>query len=179
MTEYLHTSTLASEICCNCGMAFAMPKDYQERRRKDHESFYCPAGHRQHYLGETEETKLRRKLESTEHRLSQEEDRRERAEEQSRQKERKYARIRDRVKNGVCPCCNRTFLNLGNHMKSQHPDFGTDKQLKTMRLLYGLTQADLASEIGVSTAVISCAERGKAGISENTHRRIEDWLASA
>jgi hypothetical protein len=28
----------------------------------------------------------------------------------------------DRVKNGVCPCCNRHFKNLERHMKSQHPE---------------------------------------------------------
>jgi DNA repair exonuclease SbcCD ATPase subunit len=26
-----------------------------------------------------------------------------------------------RVSNGVCPCCNRTFINLQRHMASKHP----------------------------------------------------------
>lgn len=30
---------------------------------------------------------------------------------------------RERSKNGVCPCCNRTFKQLAAHMASKHPDF--------------------------------------------------------
>lgn len=32
-------------------------------------------------------------------------------------------RIRTRVAGGVCPCCNRTFAALTEHMKKQHPDY--------------------------------------------------------
>lgn len=32
-------------------------------------------------------------------------------------------RLSNRVKNGVCPCCTRSFHNLREHMKTQHPDF--------------------------------------------------------
>jgi 4-hydroxy-3-methylbut-2-en-1-yl diphosphate synthase IspG/GcpE len=28
-----------------------------------------------------------------------------------------------RAKAGVCPCCNRTFSNMAEHMKKQHADF--------------------------------------------------------
>jgi hypothetical protein len=31
--------------------------------------------------------------------------------------------MRKRIQSGVCPCCNRTFENLGRHMKSKHPAF--------------------------------------------------------
>lgn len=31
--------------------------------------------------------------------------------------------MKNRVANGVCPCCNRHFENLERHMKGQHPDF--------------------------------------------------------
>lgn len=33
------------EICCNCGMAFAVTNDFQDRRVNDHARFYCPNGH--------------------------------------------------------------------------------------------------------------------------------------
>ena len=32
-------------------------------------------------------------------------------------------KLRKRVKNGVCPCCNRTFVNLKRHMASKHPEY--------------------------------------------------------
>lgn len=28
-----------------------------------------------------------------------------------------------RIRNGVCPCCNRSFKDVHRHMKSQHPEF--------------------------------------------------------
>lgn len=32
-------------------------------------------------------------------------------------------RIKNRVANGVCPCCTRTFQNLHRHMETKHPEF--------------------------------------------------------
>ena len=32
-------------------------------------------------------------------------------------------RVKRRVGNGVCPCCNRTFKNLADHMTTKHPDY--------------------------------------------------------
>lgn len=32
-------------------------------------------------------------------------------------------KVKDRVKNGVCPCCNRTFVNLQRHMHTKHPSY--------------------------------------------------------
>ena len=32
-------------------------------------------------------------------------------------------RTKNRVGNGVCPCCNRTFANLMRHMHDQHPGY--------------------------------------------------------
>lgn len=54
--------TLYSLNCCNCGMTFAVPNDFNNRRLADHGRFYCPAGHGQSYTGKTEEQKLRDRL---------------------------------------------------------------------------------------------------------------------
>lgn len=32
-------------------------------------------------------------------------------------------RTRNRIANGVCPCCDRSFTNLQRHMASKHPDY--------------------------------------------------------
>ncbi|MFZ5674260.1 MAG: hypothetical protein ACOZAM_14965 [Pseudomonadota bacterium] len=45
--------------CCNCGMLFFMPAYYHEMRHRDGKSFWCPAGHEQHFT-ETEVSKLRK-----------------------------------------------------------------------------------------------------------------------
>lgn len=39
-------------------------------------------------------------------------------------------RIKNRVKHGVCPCCQRTFRQLAAHMKSKHPDFVSTTESK-------------------------------------------------
>lgn len=139
-----HTLTveqkLITETCCNCGMLFAMTSDFKEdrlKRRPNDNMFYCPRGHPQHYTGPSAATKLQQQLDE-ERRLRQRAEQnvamwaddareaRERAE-----KERRRAngykghatRITKRAKAGVCPCCNRTFKQLANHMANQHPDF--------------------------------------------------------
>ena len=40
-------------------------------------------------------------------------------------------KMRNRVGNGVCPCCNRTFVNLQRHMASKHPEMAHPKQEET------------------------------------------------
>ena len=119
-----------TEQCCNCGMAFAMTKSFYNRKRKNHERFYCPAGHGQHYAGESEEEKLKEQLSREKLERQGAEDRAEkswqRAEKAIREK-RAYkghlTRTKNRISKGVCICCNRTFQNLLRHMESQHPKY--------------------------------------------------------
>ena len=40
--------------------------------------------------------------------------------------ERALKRHKTRAKNGVCPCCKRTFKQLARHMKSKHPEFAAE-----------------------------------------------------
>lgn len=52
-------------ICCDeksCGLLFAIPTNWDNLRRKDKRSFYCPNGHSMSYRGETKEQKLRKQL---------------------------------------------------------------------------------------------------------------------
>lgn len=169
MSVYVDNIKFITEECCNCGMPFAMTKDFQRRRLNDHQSFYCPAGHSQRYTGKTEEQKLKDKLEAEAGRAMA-------LESQLNQTSRNYQRIRARVKNGVCPCCNRTFQNLLQHMKTEHPDFGEHDQLKTLRNMYGLAQSALASEIGVPASYVSCYERRRP-IPVSAANRIERWIS--
>lgn len=49
-------------MCAKCGMPFCIPKDREERLRKRHNTFYCPAGHPQSWPQETDEEKLQRQV---------------------------------------------------------------------------------------------------------------------
>jgi hypothetical protein len=107
------------EECCNCGVAFAMTEQLRKQRLADKESFYCPNGHGQSYTGKTDAQKAKEAEAARREallRLDAERDQRLAA-------ERELKRHQDRTKGGVCPCCNRSFVQLARHMKTKHPDF--------------------------------------------------------
>ncbi len=49
--------------CGTCGVAFCMPQALYNQRRKDHQTFYCPNGHRRYFPGQTDEEKRIEELE--------------------------------------------------------------------------------------------------------------------
>ena len=61
-THYVGTVEMYLEQCYKCGMSFAMPQNYNDARRTDHKTFYCPSGHGQAYLCESREDRLAREL---------------------------------------------------------------------------------------------------------------------
>lgn len=111
------------EECCICHVPFFMPS-YMKKYLLDNRDkyFYCPNGHSQHYTGKSEAQQLKEQLEN------------ERAEwEKSKEgyvnrwldAENEKSKIQKQLKrthNGVCPCCNRSFVNLQRHMKTKHPE---------------------------------------------------------
>ena len=177
MTKYVDRTYLETEECCNCGMVFAMTQDFKKRRLKDRKSFYCPSGHHQYYTGETEVSKLKRKLDHAQQEAQRQQQNTIQARSERDASNRRYGRIRDRVKNGVCPCCNRTFQNLASHMANKHPNFGKESKLKALRKAYGLTQCDLADELGISTPYISIYENKKQ-VPRYAGELIEAWMDS-
>lgn len=119
------TTTLESQVCINCGVQFALPAELDRQLRQNKATFYCPNGHGQTY-SQSEADRLRIRLAAAEKRETQA-----RAEAEQARKlafaasEREGAAKRKlaRVKNGVCPCCNRSFVALQRHMKTKHPEF--------------------------------------------------------
>lgn len=131
-TEVLLTLAIVPVPCGECGVVFGMTEDYQEQRKKDGKSWYCPNGHSRVYR-ETEADRLRKQLA----RAEQERDRaranathyRDQADAEERAHRAtkgQVTKLRKRIANGVCPCCKRTFANLGRHIAGQHPDYGKD-----------------------------------------------------
>jgi len=117
---------LETTLCFKCGCVIALPAELMRNRRNDHESFYCPNGHGQHFTGKATEEQLREQLSAAQTREStakrEAEYQRKRAEEELTKRHAAEGKLR-RVKNGVCPCCKRTFINLKRHMKGKHPGF--------------------------------------------------------
>jgi hypothetical protein len=118
--------------CCHkdCLMTIVLPATLMRQLRNDHRWFYCPMGHKQHFSGPSEAETLKRKLESEQREAEWWKRKAKQNERSAHAYKGQVTKIRSRVKNGVCPCCNRTFQNLMAHMQTKHPDYGTDKHPK-------------------------------------------------
>jgi|ERR1700677_2767220 len=121
--QYSETVSLVTEICYSCGMAFAVPEEWLQNRRKDHKSFWCPNGHQQSYQGETEAERLKRELEKERRAQVPMRESLMAAQKAQERAEKALSRHKKRSAAGVCPCCNRTVKQLAEHMQSKHSDF--------------------------------------------------------
>jgi predicted DCC family thiol-disulfide oxidoreductase YuxK len=111
--------------CANCGVIYALHQEYDQRRRDDGKSFYCPNGHSQAY-SETAADRAKKEAERLRAQLISEMDQRQAAEDDAAAAKASEVRLRWRVGNGVCPCCSRTFPGLAAHVASKHPEFLTN-----------------------------------------------------
>lgn len=119
--------------CCNCGMPFGISDGFRTRKLNEGGLFFCPAGHSQHF-SKSENQRLKDELAREKQKREQiEADRNWQRTE--RLKQEKYlgnqiraqkgakTRLKNRIANGVCPCCTRSFQNLHRHMENKHPEF--------------------------------------------------------
>lgn len=118
--------------CCNqdCLTPIVLPAELMRDLRNDRRRFFCPMGHGQHFTGPTEAQKLQARLDSEKREAEWWRKKAKQNERSANAYKGQVTKIRGRLKNGVCPCCNRTFQNLMAHMQTKHPDYGTDKHPK-------------------------------------------------
>lgn len=121
-------------ITCTCGLIFAVPEHVRQRWTETGSGFHCPMGHPLSYK-ESDIQKLKKQLEQEQRRLkfaqenaASERAARERTERRLVARKGVNTRLRNRIKNGVCPCCTRTFMNLQQHIKTKHPEFQPDDE---------------------------------------------------
>jgi len=131
------TATLESVGgCIDCGMDFAIPSVLLNQLRENKKTFYCPLGHPMVFGTSTgdrlkaEAEKLRADLERVKKNEAWLQDKlkseRELADKTSvalRETRTRLRHTRERAKNGVCPCCQRSFVQLQRHMATKHPEF--------------------------------------------------------
>lgn len=127
MAQLAYEQQLITESCYVCAIQFAMPREFRDRRLSDKRDFYCPAGHPQHFIAKTEAEKLREQLAAREAELAaknrtleMERNTRRNAEVQATKAKNRLKKLTHRVECGVCPHCQRTFKQLGAHMRSKH-----------------------------------------------------------
>lgn len=118
--------------CYRCKTTFAIPRaHYDAAKASDKIEFFCSYGHGQVFReGPTEEDKLRQERDRLKQRTAELEDdaqmardRAHRAELRASAARGQVTRLKNRAAAGVCPCCNRTFVNLQRHMASKHVGF--------------------------------------------------------
>jgi hypothetical protein len=113
-------------LCGSCGIRFCVEEFWHQERRETGKEWHCPNGHSRVYC-ETEVGRLKRELAAKEVELARQRVRAERSERQLVAARGQVTKIKNRVGNGVCPCCRRSFQNLQRHMGNQHPDWKTQE----------------------------------------------------
>ncbi|HUG02092.1 MAG TPA: hypothetical protein VML95_09510 [Longimicrobiales bacterium] len=73
-TSFELALTFQTITCCvkGCGLTFAVPDTWVEKRRVDHSWWHCPNGHHQYFPGKSDAEKLRDELARTQKRLESE-----------------------------------------------------------------------------------------------------------
>ena len=115
-----------------CGVHFGLERVYHDARRRDGKQFYCPNGHHVAW-NESELDKIRAEKLRLESSLDWTRKQRDEAQKETitqKQRASRFKNDRDRIKtrvsNGVCPCCNRQFAQLRQHMSTKHPGYAKD-----------------------------------------------------
>lgn len=150
--------------CANCGVIFGMAAELEARRREDHGRFYCPNGHTMSFQGPTQAEKdakaARERSDRLATRLRAEQDQSEASRREAAEAKASEIRIRWRVGNGVCPCCQRTFPALAAHVATKHPEFvhhDIDALSTRMRELLATIRREIDER---DTAVVDAYEIG-------------------
>ena len=121
---------LVTEVCCHCGMVCGLEEKYHSELLLSKETFYFPSGHGQHYTGPSETTRLRQQLDQATADAAWQSKKRCLAEADAAYERRRagaargqLTKAKKRTANGVCPCCNRSFVALQRHIAGQHPNY--------------------------------------------------------
>lgn len=133
---------MITENCYLCGVLFALPAAFERDRRSDQKAFYCPNGHGQSYVGETEAQRLAKQLAAKEREVQAAKSREQHAlseasyfrkerdtkERQLRGTKGVVTRLKRKLVAGRCPCCSRKFKDLETHIAERHPKWDPEKE---------------------------------------------------
>lgn len=111
------------------GQYFGMAEEFYEQKRRDHTGWYCPRGHSRVYSGKSDEEQLKQEIQQKQESINYLREANGKLHTKItnlnysvRAQKAAKTKIMNRIKNGVCPCCNRTFQDLQNHFKTKHPE---------------------------------------------------------
>lgn len=120
---------------CWCGIPFMLPERLLDNARNHGQTIYCPMGHSLTW-GETELDRVRRERDRLKQQAARlEDEKREavtKAIDRAKKAEKLAKSLKKRTAAGTCPCCQRTFANMAEHMKHQHPEFVSETGAKVV-----------------------------------------------
>jgi hypothetical protein len=122
MATITYVGTLTIINCGKCQIRFAIPESMYDHLRQTGETWWCPNGHPRGFR-ESENAKLKKSLAAARSRATHLADQLQATELSRRATKGHLTRIRNRIANGVCPWCQRSFTNVRAHVTSQHPDY--------------------------------------------------------
>lgn len=134
MTTLVSGTVVLQQMTCKCGGVWGCNEAFLTLISEEGGYFHCPycqtgRGWAKGRLQREKESHAAEKA-ALEARLRDASWHKDRAEAEALKAKRANARTeaemrrqKVRIHNGVCPCCNRTFVRLGMHMAKQHPDY--------------------------------------------------------
>lgn len=102
-------------VCGKCGIPFSVPTNYYNKLNESHEIWHCPNGHERHFTNETKEEQLQRELQKTKNELLNKTT-------ANIQLDNQLTKIKKDISKGKCPCCDKVYKHLANHMARKHPN---------------------------------------------------------
>lgn len=134
----METTVQLKMTTCWCGTPFMLPGTLLDSAVNGGHTIHCPHGHTLHWK-DTEADKLRRERDRLKQDAARLEDEKRQAwatasaqSERAQKAEAANKRLKKRTAAGSCPCCKRTFSNMAEHMKHQHPGFVADSGAKVV-----------------------------------------------
>ena len=115
----LVTVELVHMECGKCGAVFGVSRKKYDRCRDHGEGWWCPNGHSRMFT-ENEVARLKSRLKWAEKQRDNERHEHQYTKDRLRTTKAAHTKTKKRIHNGVCPHCNRHFVNVERHMKSQH-----------------------------------------------------------
>lgn len=121
------STTELEQLSCWCGAPMALPRLVVKNAQETGQSLFCPAtGHQFGWTGEND--KLRAQLKTERVRVGAIQDQLRCAEREAAKLKGQLSKATKRAAAGVCPCCNRSFVQLTRHMSTKHPDYVRDQK---------------------------------------------------
>lgn len=129
-TQVNASTDLVTIVCGVCGGIYAIAERYRYIKQEQGGFWKCPYCQNLWGYGTSENERLKQQLVKKEREVKQERKRKEWAQQETRVTEYRcrelkgrLSKIKKRVGNGVCPCCNRSFNDLRRHMNIKHPSY--------------------------------------------------------